>query len=56
MKILTPQQIAEASLEAGRKKASLTSATTRLIVQAVVAGCYIALGGTLSLLIGQGYG
>lgn len=56
MKILTPQQIAEASLEAGRKKASLTSATTRLIVQAVVAGCYIALGGTLSLLIGQGMG
>lgn len=55
MNILSPQQIAQASLESGRKKATLTMATTRLLTQAIVAGCYIALGGTLSLLVGQGF-
>lgn len=56
MKILSPQEIAQASLEAGCRKASLTDSVLKLLVLSMLAGCFIALGGTLSLLIGQGLG
>ncbi len=56
MKINTPAEIALASLASGRAKVDATrNARPRLFVQAVLAGAFIAFGGTLSLIVGYGF-
>lgn len=57
MNVKTPAEAAAAALTAGRGKASLTSGASlhRLIVLSIIAGAYIALGGALSLIVGQGF-
>lgn len=55
MNIKTPRQIAESALETGIRKVSLSSTPTRQILLSILAGCYIAFGGTLSLIIGYGF-
>lgn len=56
MKILSPGEIADASLTAGTAKIRATrSSKPRLIVQAILAGAFIAFGATLSLIIGYGF-
>lgn len=52
----TPRQVAELAEEIGLAKTSLHSQPLRLAVLAILAGCYIALGGTLSLITGYGMG
>ncbi len=52
----TPRETIEAAAAAGAAKASLTSANVRkLLVSAFFAGCYISLGGILSLVVGYGF-
>ncbi len=56
MQIKTPAEIAEASLASGIAKSDKTlHDKPRLIVQAIMAGAFIAFGGTLSLIIGYGF-
>ncbi|MDE6832339.1 MAG: formate/nitrite transporter family protein [Muribaculaceae bacterium] len=56
MQIKTPAEIAEASLATGIAKTDKTlNDKPRLIVQAIMAGAFIAFGGTLSLIIGYGF-
>lgn len=56
MKILSPGEIADASLASGTAKIQSTrSAKPRLLVQAMLAGAFIAFGGTLSLIVGYGF-
>lgn len=56
MKINTPGEIAQASLNAGSAKVALTrNDKCRLTVQAILAGAFIAFGGTLSLIVGYGF-
>ncbi len=56
MHVRTPGQVVEASVAVGCAKTSLHSRPARLAVLAILAGCYIALGGTLSLIAGYGLG
>ena len=53
MRLRTPKEITEATLDAGGAKVGLTPATT--IIQAIQAGAFIAFGGALSLIIGFGF-
>lgn len=56
MQIRTPREITEAAATAGAGKANLTETDTpRLIVSAILAGAYIALGGILSMIVGFGF-
>lgn len=56
MQIRTPREITEAAANAGAGKANLTrSDSPRLIVSAILAGAYIALGGILSMIVGFGF-
>lgn len=56
MQIRTPREITEAAASAGAAKARLTSGdTSRLVVSAILAGAYIALGGILSMIVGFGF-
>lgn len=56
MNVRTPLQTAEAALAAGEAKTALRSRPARLALLSVLAGCYIALGATLSLIAGYGLG
>lgn len=53
MPVRTPAETVEAALAAGTVKA--TGSTGRRIVGSIAAGAYIALGGTLSIIIGFGF-
>lgn len=53
MKLRTPQEITAATLDVGTVKASLPAA--KLTVQSFQAGCFIAFGGVLSLIVGFGF-
>lgn len=56
MRINTPSQIADASLTAGDAKVELTRrAPLQLTVRSILAGAFIAFGGTLSVTIGYGF-
>ncbi|MCM1450168.1 MAG: formate/nitrite transporter family protein [Clostridiales bacterium] len=56
MRINTPAQIAQATLQAGIAKTNSTRGNkTRLTLQAIMAGAFIAFGGTLSLIVGYGF-
>ena len=56
MKLLSPREITQAAANAGAAKASLTANDTpRLMVSAVMAGAYIALGGIFSITLGFGF-
>lgn len=53
MKLLSPQDITIAAMEAGCRKASLP--LSKIILQSVQAGAFIALGGILSVIVGYGF-
>lgn len=55
MDVRTPAEVAQLSVSAGCSKIQTTSSAGRLILLSVLAGCYIALGGVLSLIIGYGF-
>lgn len=56
MNIKTPVQITEAAVTAGRNKIALTKGRpTALILSAMLAGAFIAIGGILSLTVGFGF-
>ncbi|MCF0213405.1 MAG: formate/nitrite transporter family protein [Muribaculaceae bacterium] len=56
MRILSPSEIQDSAIEAGSRKAALTrSSNARLVVSAILAGCYIAFGGIFSVIMGQGF-
>ncbi len=56
MKINSPGEIAQAALASGTAKAEATRhGKPRLMVQAIMAGAFIAFGGTLSLIVGYGF-
>lgn len=52
----TPQDVIENAIAVGQKKVSLSSKSYgRLTILSILAGIYIAFGGTLSLIIGYGF-
>lgn len=52
----TPQDVIENAIAIGQKKVSLSSKSYgRLSILSILAGIYIAFGGTLSLIIGYGF-
>lgn len=53
MKIRTPKEITAATLDVAGAKVSMQCG--RLLVQAIQAGAFIALGGVLSLIVGFGF-
>ena len=53
MKLRTPKEIADATLDIGRSKVSLTP--SKLFIQAIQAGAFIAFGGILSVIVGFGF-
>ena len=56
MKILSPAEITQAAANAGSAKAGLTTTSiNRLLISAIFAGAYIALGGILSMTLGFGF-
>ena len=56
MQLRTPAEIAEASLASGNAKVEATRhRRQRLFIQAIMAGAFIAFGGTLSLIVGYGF-
>lgn len=55
MKIKTPAETLSAANSAGIAKAQATRNYSRLAGMSMLAGCYIALGGVLSLIIGYGF-
>lgn len=55
MDVRTPFEVAELSVSIGKNKISTTAKTGRLIILSVLAGCYIALGGILSVVVGFGF-
>lgn len=56
MSIKTPAEIAQATIEIGTNKIHATRHRRRqLAVQSILAGAFIALGGTLSLIVGYGF-
>ncbi|MCM1109973.1 MAG: formate/nitrite transporter family protein [Clostridium sp.] len=55
MNVRTPAETAQAALASGTAKAGLHSRPGALVILSILAGCYIALGGTLSLIAGYGF-
>lgn len=55
MDVRTPREVAEATVEIGVNKVNGMRSLWRLALLSVLAGCYIALGGTLSLIVGYGF-
>jgi formate/nitrite transporter len=55
MDVRTPAEVAELSVGAGCAKIKATGSVCRLTVLSILAGCYIALGGVLSLVVGYGF-
>lgn len=55
MQVRTPAQVASLAADSGAAKASLIRQPGRLALLSILAGCYIALGGTLSLIAGFGF-
>ena len=53
MKLRTPQEITAATVDVARNKVSMPAG--KLLIQAVQAGCFIAFGGVLSLVVGFGF-
>lgn len=52
----TPNEILHAAVEAGARKAALSDGNVvRLLVSAAMAGCFIGLGGILSIIVGYGF-
>lgn len=55
MELLTPPEVAMKAVATGKAKVALHGSPARLALLAVLAGCYIALGGILSLITGFGF-
>lgn len=55
MNVKTPAETLAAATNAGLAKASATHSYSRMALMSALAGCYIAFGGVLSLIIGYGF-
>ncbi|MDE7024704.1 MAG: formate/nitrite transporter family protein [Paramuribaculum sp.] len=55
MNVKTPAETLAAAHKAGLAKAEITRQYGRLAILSVLAGCYIAFGGVLSLIVGYGF-
>ena len=55
MDVRTPTEVADITVNIGRNKVVTTAQTGRLIILSLLAGCYIALGGILSVIVGFGF-
>ena len=55
MDVRTPTEVADITVNIGRNKVVTTAQTGRLIILSILAGCYIALGGILSVILGFGF-
>lgn len=55
MNVKTPAETLAAATNAGLAKASATHSYGRMALMSALAGCYIAFGGVLSLIIGYGF-
>ena len=55
MDVRTPTEVADITVNIGRNKVVTTAQTGRLIILSILAGCYIALGGILSVIVGFGF-
>lgn len=56
MSTKTPKDVIESAIEIGQKKVSISNKSYgKLTVLSILAGAYIAFGGTLSLIVGYGF-
>lgn len=56
MSVKSPQEVIESAIEIGQKKVSISNKSYgKLTVLSILAGAYIAFGGTLSLIVGYGF-
>lgn len=55
MELRTPKEITEATVAAGCRKVETMNSMGRFFMQSVMAGCYISLGGILSVIVGFGF-
>ncbi len=56
MSVKSPQEVIESAIEIGQKKVSTSNKSYgKLTVLSILAGAYIAFGGTLSLIVGYGF-
>lgn len=55
MDVRTPKEIAETTVEVGCGKVEIMNNSVRIMILSVLAGCYISLGGILSLMVGFGF-
>ncbi len=56
MSVKSPQEVIENAIEIGQKKVSISNKSYgKLTVLSILAGAYIAFGGTLSLIVGYGF-
>lgn len=55
MNVKNPAQTLEAALTAGKAKSQITTSYGRMATLSILAGCYIAFGGVLSLIAGFGF-
>ena len=53
--MLSPSEVIESVVGIGRTKVNACSNPARVIILAVLAGAYIALGGVLSIIVGYGF-
>ena len=56
MDVKSPAEVIDAAIEIGRRKVAVSSGPIgRLAILSILAGVYIAFGGTLSLIVGYGF-
>lgn len=56
MSVKSPQEVIESAIEIGQKKVSISNKSFgKLSILSILAGAYIAFGGTLSLIVGYGF-
>ncbi|MCM1021008.1 MAG: formate/nitrite transporter family protein [Muribaculum sp.] len=55
MSTYSPKEVIEAARSAGQRKLSLHATPTRFALLTILAGAYIAFGGTLSVILGFGF-
>ncbi len=55
MSTFTPAEVVEAARKTGERKLMLHSQPLRFMLLTVLAGAYIAFGGTLSVILGYGF-
>lgn len=55
MDVRTPAEVVQISVTIGQNKINANKSISKLTILSILAGCYIALGGILSLIVGYGF-